>query len=144
MKMSKTIATIAAFTAPLPAVAMAAEGGAPLTATLDGASEVPGPGDADGFGTATVRVNPGQGRVCYTLNVSNIEPAAAAHIHDAEAGVTGPVVVTLQAPTSGSSQGCATISRELAKEIIKDPAGYYVNVHNRDFPMGAVRGQLGR
>lgn len=144
MTMSKTIAALAAFTVLLPGAAFASDGGAPLTATLDGASEVPGPGDADGFGTATVRVNLGQERVCYTLNVGSIAPATAAHIHFGDAGTAGPVVVGLQAPAGGSSQGCATISRELAKALIQNPEAYYVNVHNAEFRAGAVRGQLSR
>ena len=144
MKMSKTIGMFAVFAAALSSAATAAEGGAPLTANLSGANEVPGPGDADGIGTAIVRVNPGRERVCYTLRVSNIAPATAAHIHFANAGVNGPVVVGLQAPSGGSSQGCVKISRDLAKALIQNPEGYYVNVHNAEFPAGAVRGQLGR
>jgi hypothetical protein len=30
------------------------------------------------------------------------------------------------------------------KPIIANPAGYYVNIHNADFPGGAVRGQLAK
>ena len=120
------------------------EGGRKLSATLTGAAEVPGPGDPDGAGTASVTVNPGQGRICYKLTVRNIDPAAAAHIHKAPAGSAGPVVVTLQAPTDGDSSACADVSRKLALEILKDPADYYVNVHNAAFPAGAVRGQLAK
>ena len=114
-----------------------------LTATLNGANEVPGPGDADGVGTATIRVNPGREQVCYIISVTGIAPATMAHIHEAVAGSSGPVVVSLAVPTSGTSQGCVTISRELAKEIIQDPSEYYVNVHNAEFRPGAVCGQLG-
>jgi hypothetical protein len=35
-------------------------------------------------------------------------------------------------------------SRELILEILQNPEGFYVNVHNADFPAGAVRGQLSR
>jgi hypothetical protein len=111
--------------------------------TLEGAAEVPVLGDPDGTGTATVRINPGQGQLCYTLTVSGIAPATAAHIHEAPAGVAGPIVVGLEAPTSGSSSGCLAIDRQEALDIIRNPENYYVNVHNREFPRGALRGQLG-
>jgi len=55
----------------------------------------------------------------------------------------GPVVVPLDAPTDGSSSGCATVDRALAKDIRQNPEDYYVNVHNAEFPAGAIRGQLG-
>jgi hypothetical protein len=30
----------------------------------------------------------------------------------------------------------------VAQGIAADPSGYYVNIHNNQFPGGAVRGQL--
>jgi hypothetical protein len=36
-----------------------------------------------------------------------------------------------------------TVSREEARDIVKNPENYYVNVHNAEFPGGALRGQLG-
>ena len=129
----------------LPGCAPAAqEGGRPYTVQMTGAAERPGPGDPDGTGTATFRVNAGQGRVCYTLTVANIDPATAAHIHRAPPTAAGPVVVPLDPPTDGSSEGCAEVTRELAQELIQTPTAFYVNVHNTPFPAGAVRGQLAR
>jgi hypothetical protein len=127
--------------------ASAADGGRPFTATLTGAAEVnnqgvPNQGDPDGSGTAVLRLNPGQGQVCFTLTVSGIIPAVAAHIHAAPAGFNGPIVVPLTAPTSGSSSGCANADRALVKDILQHPEQYYVNVHTMDFPGGALRGQL--
>ncbi len=119
-------------------------GGRPLSTTLLGASEVPGPGDPDGSGFATITVNPGQEEICYELTVTGIAPARAAHIHIAPAGQAGPVVVPLAPPTDGSSSGCATVDRELAKAIMKNPSAYYVNVHNAEYPAGALRGQLSK
>ena len=118
--------------------------GRSLSTTLTGAAEVPGPGDPDGAGTATLTVNPGLGQICYELTVSGIAPATAAHIHLGAVGVAGPVVVPLAPPTGGSSSGCAEVSRELALAILKTPSDYYVNVHNADYPAGAVRGQLSK
>ena len=70
-------------------------------------------------------------------------PATAAHIHIAPPGSAGPIVVPLNPPTSGQSQGCATVSYQLAVNLVQNPDDYYVNVHNADFPGGALRGQLG-
>jgi hypothetical protein len=125
---------------------IAADGGRLFTTTLTGAAEVPGPGDPDGSGTASLRLNPGQEEVCFELSVSNIAlPATGAHIHVGTADVAGPVVVPLTAPdVSGTSSGCVSADRELIKSIIQNPEEYYVNVHNTEFPPGAVRGQLSK
>lgn len=127
----------------------AGNGGRKLTTQLTGAAEVnsagvPNQGDPDGRGTAALTVNPGQQRICYELTVTNIVPAEAAHIHEAPAGSNGPVVVPLDPPADGESSACAQVTRALALEILKDPSDYYVNVHNAEYPAGAVRGQLGK
>ena len=83
-------------------------------------------------------------QICYTLTVRNIDPATAAHIHEAPAGVAGDVRVTLEAPTDGSSERCASVSRELALEIIQNPEDSYVNVHNAPYRAGVVLRQLGK
>jgi CHRD domain len=118
--------------------------GRTLSATLTGAAEVPGPGDPDGSGTATLTVNPGLGQICYELTVSGFAPATAAHIHIGSVTEAGPVVVPLASPTQGSASGCVSVSRELALEILKHPSDYYVNVHNAEYPAGALRGQLAK
>ena len=124
---------------------VADRGGKPLSTTLTGDAEVPGPGDPDGSGTAKITVNPGQREICYELSVEDITlPATGAHIHVGTADESGDVVVPLTPPDeSGSSSGCAEdVSRELALAIIRNPENYYVNVHTSDFRSGAVRGQL--
>jgi hypothetical protein len=122
----------------------AADGGRPLSAVLTGAAEAPGPGDPDGSGTADLRVNPGLGQVCVELVVRDIVAATASHIHKAPAGASGPVVVTLAPPSDGTSSGCYAVERALARDILQDPSQYYVNVHNSEYPAGALRGQLSR
>jgi hypothetical protein len=122
---------------------VAAHGGMKFSATLSGADEAPGPGATDGRGTATVTVNPGQKQICYTLDVSGIGAANAAHIHVGEKGKSGGVKVPLETPgADGKSKGCASVDDQLMKDIMDNPAGYYVNVHTAAFPNGAVRGQL--
>ena len=123
----------------------AAAGGRPFTTALTGAAEVnaagvPNQGDLDGIGTASLRINPGQGEVCWTIAVSGVDPITAAHIHIAPPTAPGPIVVPLE-PFSG---GCTEVDRDVALAIIKNPDSYYVNVHNTPFPAGALRGQLSR
>gem|GEM_PF-1057843 len=115
-----------------------------LTTELVGAVEVP-PGDPDGSGTATIRLRPEKGEACFELTASDIGPATAAHIHEGAEGVAGPAVVTLDPPTGGSSSGCVSnVDTDLLRNILQNPEQYYVNVHNEEFPDGAIRGQLGR
>ncbi|HEX9616056.1 MAG TPA: CHRD domain-containing protein [Anaerolineales bacterium] len=125
-----------------------ADGGArTLSATLTGAAEVPGPADPDGSGVSSIVLNPGEGRVCFKISVSDILlPAIGAHIHVGTADVAGPVVVPLTPPDeSGISKGCMSgVDPGLIRAIGQNPAGYYVNVHTTDFPAGAVRGQLSK
>jgi len=115
--------------------------GKPFRIMLSGAAEVPGPGDADGTGTAELTINPGTGEVCFTIEVENIATPTAAHIHEGTIDTSGGVVVNLDIPGNGLS-GCVSADREVLVEILKNPDGYYVNVHNADHPAGAVRGQL--
>lgn len=128
-------------------VAGADHGGAPLS--TDMTQEVTHTpffaGDPDGVGTANLTINVGQGEVCWDLAVDRITlPATASHIHKAPSGVRGGIVVGLSAPgADGTASGCRTVVRELAKDILQNPADYYVNVHTMDFPPGAIRGQLG-
>lgn len=121
-----------------------------LATRLSGSSEVgpngePAVGDPDGSGISAVAVSTAARRACVVIDVQGIVlPAAAAHIHQAAAGVNGPIVVPLGAPgDDGISRGCARgLDPALAEAIATDPAGFYVNVHTTDFPNGAVRGQL--
>jgi hypothetical protein len=119
----------------------AAPASSKLTANLTGAAETK-KGDPNGKGTATVTVNSARTQVCYTLSVSGIAKATMAHIHKGEPGKDGGPVVTLKAPANGSSHGCVAIKPDLGKDLASDPDDYYVNVHNADFPGGAIRGQL--
>lgn len=121
-------------------------GGRPLSATLLGANEAPGPGDPDGTGNAEFRLNPGQGEICYDITVADIAlPATGAHIHRGAAGVAGPVVVPLTPPdASGHSSGCASVDRELVLDILHNPSNFYANIHTSTYPAGAIRDQLNR
>lgn len=113
-----------------------------LNAELSGADTAPEPTDPDGSGTALITLDETNGEVCWEITVEDIEPATAAHIHRGAAGVSGSVVVPLSAPDTGSSEGCEEADSALIEEILATPSEFYVNVHNEDFPQGAIRGQL--
>ena len=108
-----------------------------------GANEVPA-ADPDGAGTATVRIDATLNTVCADLEVSGIGPATAAHIHRGAEGVNGPPVVNLDPPDGEGEdeEDCDDAGDTLTDEIRANPAGFYVNVHNAEFPEGAIRGQL--
>ena len=133
----------------LAGIAAADDGGRPLSTTLTGAEEAPGPGDANATGQADLTLNQGQNEVCFDISWADVDGTVfAGHIHVAPAGEPGPIVVTLFTGTfdgTDSVSGCAQdVDPELIKAIRHDPTAYYVNVHSRpNFPGGAVRGQLG-
>ena len=134
--------TIAAVLAIAP---VAAAGGRPLSTTLSGAAEVPGPGDADGSGSISLTVNPGRSQVCYEAHVTGVDQVVAGHIHAGAADVAGPVVVDLMPELDASGHGsrCVSGDRSTLIGIVANPSGYYVNIHTATFSAGAVRGQLG-
>ncbi|GAA2808489.1 hypothetical protein GCM10010452_41340 [Crossiella cryophila] len=115
-------------------------GGSCESAWLTGAAEVPGPGDPDGRGTAQVRI--GHREVCVSLSVSRIGAPTAAHIHRGKSGTAGPVALHLKTPVEGRSRTCTDVDPALARELKRTPGQFYVNVHNTEYPAGAVRGQL--
>ncbi|MFI6539081.1 CHRD domain-containing protein [Nonomuraea sp. NPDC050547] len=125
----------------------------PRVVKLSGKQEVPGPGDRNGSGAFFWRVK--GWHLCYALSVRKIRPATAAHIHRGAIGVAGAVTVTLRTPSDGFAKGCVravkrqnaanaatTLTWSELRAIKRWPHNYYVNVHNKRFPMGAVRGQL--
>lgn len=125
-------------------VADRAEQATRFTATLTGAAEVPSRGDPDGTGTATVNIDASKGEVCYEVAVQKLDRPVGMHIHEAEAGRSGPVVVPLTTPTATdtTTTGCTNADRSLLGRIVAQPRDFYVNVHTDTYPQGAVRGQL--
>jgi hypothetical protein len=115
------------------------------TAFLTGANETPNPADPDGVGFVVLTIDQVAGSITFTAFGDNITfPATGSHIHRGAAGVTGPVIIPFNLPfTNGISQGTVTgVNAGLLAEIVANPPGYYFNIHNADFPGGAIRGQL--
>ena len=131
-----------------------------LTADLNGQAEVgnqPGiVGDPNGRGEAYVfGIDGDPDTLCYVVLVDKVQlvpvPRMMAHIHEGTVGVNGPVVANLAGPEDGNAADCLTEGEAgkfptnedgIVQRILNNPASFYVNVHNPEYPGGAVRGQL--
>jgi len=104
--------------------------------------EVPGPGDANAGGFGFVLSTDTANELCIGMVIFGFGAApTAAHVHDADSGTAGPVVITLATPSNGDfaeSIDCYTVAPALATDLIAHPAGYYINVHTSQFPNGAA------
>jgi hypothetical protein len=130
--------------------------------TFTGDQEAPGPGDLDGFGTGTLTlIPPGEpgggiyGTIEWNFFYQDIGAPSAMHIHgpDGSFGQPAPIFINLGVGTSG---GPGTLTGRLDDfngwptvydspqifAILSDPSDYYVNIHNGDFPAGALRAQI--
>jgi CHRD domain len=108
----------------------------PYVAQLTGAAETPA-GDPDGAGAAAVSFD--GALVCWDLTYTGIATPIGGHIHRLS---SGDVVVPFSGFNAADSSGCNTIVPTLAAEIVANPGAFYVNLHNPDFPKGAIRGPL--
>jgi hypothetical protein len=138
------ILTFGGFTAAPSGKATGQEKTHSMTIQLSGGAEVPGPGAADGSGTANLTIDHDKGEVCYEITVKGIQDPTAAHIHAGASGTSGGVKVPFMKAADGTWKGCASADKALLIDIMQNPGNYYVNVHNTEFPNGAIRGQLGK
>ena len=125
--------------------AFAAPGDVELSAKMNGKQEVPGPGDEDGTGKANVTLKPKKGRVCFDIRFEDIENPTGGHIHKGLKGDAGPIKVPLFEDEDGLTspiEDCVKAEEKQINKIARNPERFYVNIHNEDFPEGAIRGQL--
>lgn len=113
-------------------------------ATLSGPQENP-PVLTAGSGNAIIVVTPSTGQVAATVNSFGFT-GAAAHIHIAEPGVNGPVIVPLTETAAGSGVWVSAANAVLTADQMTalNAGGLYVNVHSALYAGGQIRGQIGR
>lgn len=140
MRRLRHLIVLAATFAFAPAVARAEV--VKLSATLAGANE-PGGGAAGASGRFAVEIDATAGDFCYVLAVSKLGKSSGAHVQKGASGATGPAVLALDVTGEGGDM-CIAVEPDKLKEILADPATFYVNVDTPAFPDGAIRGQLAR
>lgn len=151
-------------------LAWAGHTNAVLEAQLDGREEVAAgatnnaiAGDPDGRGEIYVfGVDGDPTTLCYVMIVKKIGELSQApgggrqaHIHVGPRGANGPVVARLAWPQNGQAADCLTEGEVdpqgpkfpgnppgIVARILANPTDFYVNVHNAEYPAGAIRGQL--
>lgn len=138
------LALMSCFVGLLGAVSPAGAGDAHLVAYMTGANERPGPGSPDGIGRAIITIDDAANQLCLSLQFTGITlPATGLHIHLAPANAAGPVAIPFNPPAGNQAYQCVTVANEdLMDNIAANPGQYYVNIHNQQYPAGALRGQL--
>lgn len=121
--------------------------GGDFEVSLSGANEVCDDENAcggEGSGTATVEIDADENEVCYEFELEGVEGVNAAHIHEGEDGQSGDPVVDLaySGDDAGADDCVDGVDESILEDILKDPSGYYVNLHTEDLPDGAARAQL--
>lgn len=111
---------------------------------LEGAQEVP-PQTTTARGVVALTVDAASGATEVHVNASGVDDAIGAHIHDAYAGVNGPIIVALTQDADPANPGhwFATGATLTSEQLAKLTAGeLYANVHTPAAPDGLIRGQL--
>ena len=110
-------------------------------APLKGASEVP-PTKSTGSGEATVTLNTATHEITYDVTFKGFSShVTAAHIHGpAEAGKNAGVLVPLGNNPTSPIKGSAKLTTKQEQEL--QEGMMYINVHTKNNPSGAIRGQL--
>jgi hypothetical protein len=129
-----------------------AEGDAAFfAASLNGANEVPVPGgpavgDPDGAALEFVKVEGDV--VSFAVRWQGTGEPSALHIHQGGRGVNGGIKVDFgeelgNGGPGGTASGSVRVQDSAVLEALKaDPTSFYTNLHTKQFPGGAVRGQL--
>jgi hypothetical protein len=111
------------------------------TVALTGTAETPR-GAPHGQGVAIIALH-GASRLCFRFaHLHGFVDATFATIQSGTAGHAGPVIVALSSGPKLHHRGCRAISPTVGQALAKGPSAYYVNVHSREYPAGAVRAQL--
>jgi len=109
---------------------------------MTGKAETP-PGPPKATGSAVVSLRGKTLQVCWRFTgLHGFTGATFAHIHKGPKGTSGPIVIPFSTGPKLKHKGCVHSTAALIKAIAKSPHGFYVNIHSKKNPGGAVRAQL--
>jgi CHRD domain-containing protein len=112
-----------------------------FTAHLNGSQETP-PVDTAASGTGSLTLNPADNTISCSLTTTGLT-GTAAHIHLAEAGVSGPDIVTLSGGPTTWSCPSAPAQALTAEQVSALLAGrLYFDVNSAAHTDGEIRGQI--
>ena len=116
-----------------------------FAAALSGDQEVATPTTTGGVGTGTLTFDSSTLAISGGIAINGIT-ATAAHIHQADAGVNGAVIVPLTESPAGSGNWIVPTNSVLtqAQATALAAGGLYFNAHTPANPGGDIRGQIGR
>ncbi len=113
-----------------------------LTVQLSGTNEVPAV-QTPGKGTADITYNPRTHVVTWDITYSGLaSQATMAHFHRGAEGKNGPIVIWLTKPGQPAPnpiKGNRKLTPAQARQFLA--GDWYINVHTKDHPAGAIRGQ---
>lgn len=100
------------------------------------------PGAAQGAGAAVIALHH-RAVVCYRFaHLHGFSGATTAFVGQGAKGQPGKVVLHLSRGKTVHHKGCAQGSRALGAALERNPTAYFVAIATKQYPKGAVRGQL--
>jgi hypothetical protein len=102
-------------------------------------------GAKNATGVALVRIQGDE--VSFAMSWQGISTPTMSHIHVGAKGVSGAPKVTFFAKQlpGGHNSVIGTVkvtNKTLLQSIRSNPEGFYINIHTKEFPNGALRGQM--
>jgi hypothetical protein len=113
-----------------------------FSVALSGEQEVP-PTTSGALGTGTLSFDAATRNIIGSMTLDGVT-ATAAHIHQADVGVSGPIIVPLTETTPGTWSVPAGTTLTDAQANALAAGGLYFNAHTTANPNGDIRGQIGR
>ena len=108
-----------------------------LTATINGAQQVPANGSA-ATGNFAGTYDSSNKQLTYTVTFQGLTPTSA-HIHTGAPGTSGAVAIPFASLTSPIT-GTVTLTADQATQLLNN--GMYVNMHSNTYANGEVRGDI--